>query len=449
VPNGTSGTGPSDRVPNDTGPRDRVPRGTSGIRPSDGAPNGTSGTGRSGDTPSGTGPRDRVPNDTSGIGPRDRVPNGIDGSGRSSSRGVTGRLMALFGAVIAVAGGTAWVVAAIIGPGAFHRHMMAAGLGGDASALAHAEAAFRAASGTSLGIALVAAAVAALALSVLITRRLSHVIGQLSGAARRVANGEFEARVPPLRLGAEFDRFAESFNQMGAALESSQRLRDRLLSDVAHELRTPVATIYAYLEAIEDGIAPLDSATAEVLRAQGERLIRLASDLAAVARAQDPLETLDPRPADPADLLEDAAKAVRPAFAEKGVALAVNASATPAVLVDRGRFAQVLGNLLENALRHTPPGGQVTLTATAPNPTAVLIQAADSGEGIEAKHLELIFERFYRADEARDRAHGGAGIGLAIAKALVEAHGGQISAASAGPGAGTVFTIKLPPAPTA
>lgn len=377
-------------------------------------------------------------------------------SGLPRGGGIGARLMAVFAAVIAVAGVTAWVVAAVIGPDAFHRHMMAAGLGGDAAALAHAEAAFRAASGTSLAIALAAATAAALALSVLITRRLGGVIRQLSAASARIAGGEFDARVASPHLGAEFDGLAGSFNHMGAALATSQRLRDRLLGDVAHELRTPVTTINAYLEAIEDGIAPLDAATIGVLRSQGERLTRLASDLAAAARAQDPLAGLELVECAPAALLEDAARAARPAFLDKAVTLRVAAEAVPSVRVDPARFAQVMANLLENALRHTPAGGTVSLTAgpARPGPAgesrrieaepAIEITVADTGEGIAAEHIAHIFERFYRADEARDRAHGGSGIGLAIAKALVEAQGGRIAAASDGPGQGAVFRLTLP-----
>ncbi|MDR0592251.1 MAG: HAMP domain-containing protein [Bifidobacteriaceae bacterium] len=362
---------------------------------------------------------------------------------RPPSWGLTGRLVAVFALVIALTGVVAWGVAAYVGPGVFHRHLVAAGLGQDQAALTHAEQAFRSASATSLGIALVGAILAALTLSILITRRVSGTIAQLARAARRVADGRFDARVASPKLGAEFDGLAEAFNQMGAALEESQQLRDRLLGDVAHELRTPVATIGAYLEAIEDGIAQLTPETAAILRAQGERLARLASDLAAVTRAQDPLARLDLVDADVAALADAAAQAARPAFAAKGVALVVMAEPAVTVRVDRARFAQVLANLLENALRHTPTGGQVSLTA-ALGERAVRISVEDTGDGIAHQHLGAVFERFYRADEARDRASGGAGIGLAVAKALVEAHGGSIAAASDGPGQGATFTIDLP-----
>ncbi|MDR1187312.1 MAG: hypothetical protein LBK95_07635, partial [Bifidobacteriaceae bacterium] len=329
----------------------------------------------------------------------------------------------------------------------------------------------------------------------------------------------------------EFDGLAEAFNQMGSALQGSQQLRDRLLGDVAHELRTPVATITGYLEALEDGIAELDPATVAILRAQGERLTRLASDLAAVARAQDPLAGLSLEVVSAASVLDEAARSAGPGFAAKSVALEVDADAAVRVRVDRPRFAQVLANLLENALRHTPAGGVVRLTAALVEGSAggaggaveggvdggagdradgeagdgtdgqadggaddgrdgasasrvdgerhladgraaledggtdgaadladggavdaggggpggvVRIIVADSGDGIGQEHLANVFERFYRVDQARDRAHGGSGIGLAIAKALTEAHGGRITAASDGPDRGATFTLDLP-----
>jgi signal transduction histidine kinase len=369
------------------------------------------------------------------------------------------RLVAVFALIIALTGLIAWAVASVVGPESFHRHLVAAGLGEDAAALAHAEAAFRSASATSLGIALGAAAAASLALSILITRRVTVAIGQLSAAAAQVAGGRFDARVAAPRLGAEFDGLAEAFNQMGAGLGASQRLRDRLLGDVAHELRTPVATIAAYVEALEDGVAELTPETAAVLRAQGDRLTRLASDLAAVARAQDPLAALELEPVPAAAVLEAAASAAQPGFAAKGVALRVEANAAGAspIRVDRARFAQVLANLLENALRHTPPGGTVRLTAEAPGgegrapagaseAPVVRLTVADTGEGIEPEHLDHVFERFYRVDQSRDRLHGGSGIGLAIAKALTEAHGGSIAVQSGGAGAGAAFAITLPAA---
>ncbi len=348
-------------------------------------------------------------------------------------------------ALVVLAGGlTAWLVAGAIGPGVFHRHMLAAGLS-DGVAVLHAEEAFRSASVTSLGVALGAAAVASLAVSLFLTRRIGRSLSTLSAAASRVAGGRFDSRVPSPRMGAEFDDLARSFNDMAARLDESQALRNRLLADVAHELRTPVATLNAYLEGLEDGVETLGPETVAVLRAQGSRLTRLADDLAAVTRAESRDLALALEPMTPDDVLTAAARSAADRFAARGVRLGVDVPrGLPDVVVDRDRIGQVLGNLLDNALRHTPAGGTVTLSARRTDHGRVRLVVRDTGEGIDAAHLPHVFERFYRVDTARDRDHGGSGIGLAITRALVEAHGGTVTAHSDGPGRGAVFEVALP-----
>jgi signal transduction histidine kinase len=259
-----------------------------------------------------------------------------------------------------------------------------------------------------------------------------------------VADGEFGTRVPSPRMGREFDEFVVSFNLMASRLDASEALRKRLLSDVAHELRTPVATMTAYLEALEDGVAVLDAETVALLRAQGERLTRLSEDLSAVSRAESGEMTLALEPCNPSALLEAAHLAAKDAAAGLRVTLVVDAAqGLLAVEVDPGRMAQVLGNLVDNALRHTRPGGEVRLAARAAG-ADVELSISDDGEGIAAEHLPHVFERFYRVDTARDRVHGGSGIGLAITKALVEAHGGAVRAYSDGVGKGARFVVTLP-----
>jgi two-component system sensor histidine kinase BaeS len=245
-------------------------------------------------------------------------------------------------------------------------------------------------------------------------------------------------------MGAEFDELVEAFNQMAARLDASEDLRHRLLSDVAHELRTPVATMNAYLEGLEDGVTELDPETVGLLRAQGTRLIRLAEDLSAVSKAQSGEVGLALAPQDPAELLRLAVLAAKDRAEAGGVELTVQVdSSMPPVLADPDRMAQVLGNLVDNALRHTESGGRVVLAGRR-MPDAVTLSVSDTGEGIEPQHLPYVFERFYRADSARDRASGGSGIGLAVARALVEAHGGTISAESDGRGKGARFVVTLP-----
>ncbi|WNB84705.1 ATP-binding protein [Cellulomonas sp. ATA003] len=363
--------------------------------------------------------------------------------------GLAARLLAALVVVLAVAALTAWLVASAVGPGLFHEHMVRAGLQDNDDAVMHAERAFRDASAVALALALSAAAIASATVSVVLARRIGRSLGAVSTAAARLGAGQYQTRVPAAGLGAEFDDLADSFNTMAGRLQDADRLRARLLADVAHEVRTPVATIAGYLEAVQDGVQPLDEATMTVLADQAARLTRLAHDLAAVTRAEagDLALNLEAMPAH--ELLEQTAAAWRDRAAAAGVHLALDPDASSGgrpVAVDRHRIAQVLDNLVANALRHTATGGTITLRVGvgAGDSGRVALSVADTGEGIAPEHLPHVFERFYRADTARDRASGGSGIGLAICRALTEAHGGTITATSAGVGAGATFVVTLP-----
>lgn len=366
------------------------------------------------------------------------------GLGRTTpGGGLARRLLAAIALVLATAGVTAWLIAGAVGPAIFRRHLRSEA-GPAEDALFHAEEAFRTASALALTIALGAAVVAALTVSVFLTRRIGASLRALTAAARRVARGHAAVEVPSPDLGEEFDELVEAFNHMASRLEASEELRRRLLSDVAHELRTPVATMNAYLEGLEDGVTELDPDTTALLREQGARLTRLAEDLSAVTHAEGGDIGLSVEPRDPAELLLAAHLAVRDGAEAVGIELSVEAApGLPDVLVDKDRIAQVLGNLLDNALRHTGPGGTVILAAATAD-DGVVLSVADTGDGIEARDLPHVFERFYRADSARDRASGGSGIGLAITRALVEAHGGVIEVTSAGRGRGSRFDVTLP-----
>jgi len=199
----------------------------------------------------------------------------------------------------------------------------------------------------------------------------------------------------------------------------------------------------AYLEAVEDGVKTLDPQTVAMLREQTGRLVRFSADAAALAQAEEGHAAITPGWLDAEELLSAVSTGVADRYAAKNVALTTQVAAPGRLWGDRQRLAQVLGNLLDNALRHTPAGGHVTLAAARAG-SQVVFTVADDGEGIDAWHLPHIFERFYRADSARDRQRGGSGIGLAIAKALTEAHGGHINVASNGPGQGTTFTVTVP-----
>jgi len=360
--------------------------------------------------------------------------------------GLAGRLLVAQTLVLLTAILTAWLIAAIVGPSLFHKHLAEVNVGATSAQIGHTEMAYQSANAISLSLALLTALAVAMAVNVYIARRIGRSVASIARAAGDVSGGDYDVRVPSPGLGSEFEALASGFNQMADRLGSVERTRRRLLADLGHEMRTPVATLDAYLEALEDGVATLDTATAEVLRAQTRRLARLSEDIGTVSRAEEGQVRLDLRTVQPATVVSTAVDSVAEAYEAKGVQLVTDIAAElPQVFLDPERMGQVLGNVLDNALRHTPAGGTVTISATASRRAGgVALSVADTGEGIPAGHLAHVFERFYRVDTARDRAHGGSGIGLAIAKALVEAHGGQLSATSPGTGQGSTFRILLP-----
>ena len=287
------------------------------------------------------------------------------GPGGSRSWGLAGRLLAALTLVVLVGGVTAWIVAGAVGPAVFHQHMRQAGMGAEPMAALHAEEAFQSASALALAIALAASVVASLAVSVFLTRRIAASLGTLSAAATRIAAGHLDSRVSRPSLGAEFDQLADAFNDMARQLEASEAMRQRLLADVAHEVRTPVAVIGAYLEGLEDGVTTLTPQTVGVLRDQGARLARLAADLAAVTRAEQGARSLVRKPTEPGTLLSGAFAGARVRYDSAGVDLTLDVEpGLPTVAVDTDRMSQVLGNLLDNAVRHTPRGGAVRLGAS-------------------------------------------------------------------------------------
>ena len=347
-------------------------------------------------------------------------------------------------ALLLVAGaGTAWLVASAIGPGIFHRHLVEAGGGHGPAELEHIERGFRDSLLVALGTGLVAAVVIALVVTAWFSRRLQRSTDAVAQSAGRITDGNYDTRVPAVGLGQEFDHLAGTVNELATRLGDVEHTRTRLLSDLAHEMRTPLASIEAHLEAIEDGVRTTDAATMTVLRDNTRRLHRLADDLSAVSRAEEGRLDVRPVPQPAADVVRTAAAAAAEAFQERAVTLRTEAD-TPAVVdVDADRMGQVLSNLLDNALHHTPAGGTVTLgVRSGPRETVELI-VSDTGSGISEQDLPHVFERFYRADPARQH-RGGTGIGLTISRAIVDAHGGTLTAASDGPGRGATFTVRLP-----
>ncbi|MEO3757902.1 ATP-binding protein [Mycobacterium sp. B14F4] len=358
--------------------------------------------------------------------------------------GIGLRLLLAQAIVLAAGAATTWIIAAIVGPPLFREHLHQAGVPVDSPEEIHAEEAYGYATVLAMSGALTVSAVAALGVSWYVSRRLQRSVAEVSAAATAVADGRYDSRVSPPHFGEDFDKLAEAFNQMAARLQSVEATRRRLFSDLAHEIRTPVAVVDAYVEALEDGVRTLSPQTAAVLRDQTRRLVRFSEDVAALAQAEESSTALTCAEIDAGQLVRRCAAAIEGRYDGKGVALRAEVNRQPLRLwADEQRLGQVIDNLLENALRHTAPGGRVVIGAHADGGQLV-IRVADSGEGIAPEHLPHLFERFYRADSARDRDHGGAGIGLAIAKAYVEAHRGHIAVSSSGRGAGTTFTVTLP-----
>lgn len=367
---------------------------------------------------------------------------------RRSASGLATRLLAGQSIVLIAGALTAGIVAAIIGPPIFHDHLLRAGHQQNAPELVHIEMAYRDASLISVGIGLVISLLAAGAVTWFLARGLRRPLAQVTQAARKLSRGHYATRVPAVGSGTEFETLADAFNTMAARLEGVEDTRRRMLSDLAHELRTPIATLSAYHDGLHDGIAELGPESRVALAEQIDRLARLADDIDDVSTAQEGRLGLDLRTLPVADLLWAAHEGMRDRYAEHGVNLVIDTSCAAGlhVRVDRPRMGQVLTNLLTNALRHTPAGGSVTVAAGRDRDEAI-ITVTDNGDGMTPEQLEHAFERFYRGDTARTRDRTGSGIGLTISKAIVDAHGGSLTATSEGPGAGAGFEVTLPAVP--
>jgi len=281
----------------------------------------------------------------------------------------------------------------------------------------------------------------ALLLGAFLAQTISRPVRELTEATQRVAAGEMGVQVP-IRTADELGELAGSFNLMSSDLNRATQARRQMTADIAHDLRTPLSIILGYTEALSDGKLVASPDMYAVMHNEARQLNHLIEDLRTLSLADTGELSIQPRPIAPVELLERAAAAQGGQAADKGITLEVAAEPSlPLVVVDPERMAQVLGNLLGNALRHTPTEGVVRLTAVAGD-GEIQLAVSDTGSGIAAQDLPYIFDRFYRGDEAR-RQTGESGLGLAIARSIVEAHGGTISVQSI-PDVGSTFTISLP-----
>jgi signal transduction histidine kinase len=284
----------------------------------------------------------------------------------------------------------------------------------------------------------------------LATRRFTSPLSDTMKVADALAAGDLSARVP-VEGSPEFRSLARSFNRMAEALEVADRQRRELLADIAHELRTPLTVVQGNLEGLRDGVYDLTPEHLDLVLDETQKLGRLVEDLRLLTLAEAGQLPLDLQLVNVALLLADVRDAFGAQADEAGIALKLEAAGSlPALYADPQRLGQILGNLLTNALRHTPPGGEVTLGAALSSeevePAGVEIWVADTGQGIPPEDLLHVFDRFWRGDVARShKAGAGSGLGLTIARSLVELHGGRIWAESAGlPGEGTTVRLVLP-----
>jgi len=358
--------------------------------------------------------------------------------------GLAWRLFAAMGLVVLAGAGTMLVAVLLVAEPAFHTHLNQVRPPLSDQAHAHVDEAFAGAVLTALAVGVVMAVAAALVVTWLVARRLAAPVAQAAEAANRIADGDLETRLRQPGLGPELDQLTAAFNTMASRLATTEQTRRRLLTDLAHELRTPLASIQATIEAVNDGILPTDKTTLATLTDQSQRLHRLVGDLSAVSAAEERQLNLRPVRAAIQDLVSEVAAAARPRFDAKGIDLTADEGPPVGqVLVDPDRLAEALGALLDNALRHTAKGGTVVITTTR-HDNRCRIAVTDTGDGFDPDVAAQLFERFYRGDSSRTVNGAGSGIGLTITKAIIEAHHGQLRAHSDGPGKGATFEITLP-----
>ncbi|MEO7664074.1 MAG: ATP-binding protein [Candidatus Limnocylindrales bacterium] len=347
--------------------------------------------------------------------------------------GIAGRIAVASLAVAGIALGVVAIGVLRIGGESFEALMMAAG-----DSAEHARTMFDQSVTVVFGLALVIAAVVALVLAALFGRMLARPLQRVAGAAGRVAAGDLTARVPE-EGPTEVRALAAAYNTMAGRLEEQEMMRREFVVNAAHEIRTPLTNLQGYLEALRDGVLPPDPATFDSLREEVDRLGRLASSLDVLAGAEG--ERPHPTAVDLGMLVRGAADLAAPALGRRSVQLEVDAA--PGLLVEArpDELTQVMANLLQNAIRYTPSGGSVRIAATRAE-NGIVVRVSNSGAPIPADDLPRVWERFYRVEKSRDRERGGAGIGLAIVKRLVEDAGGRVGAAS--DDAWTTFWFRIP-----
>ena len=360
-------------------------------------------------------------------------------------------LVVLVGAIILI------TAASLSVPAAFERHMAsmnevmnnANAMGNNQQMQSELFSQYTTAVYEAVTYAALAALIAAILASFFISRQVVTPMLHMMSLSQRIAEGEYQERLA-LPGGQQADQTDElgqlalRFNQMADKLEKTETIRRQLIGDVTHELRTPLTAVKGYLEGLMDGVLPADPETYEQIHSEIDRLQRLVNDLQELSRVEAGAIQLNLAPVPPERLIERIQSTLGRQFEDKNIQLVTDVeTGLPNLFVDKDRIIQVLTNLAGNALQYTPNGGKVSISVRREK-SEILFAVKDTGIGISTEQLTFIFNRFYRTDKSRNRASGGSGIGLTIAKALVQAHQGKIWAESNGEGKGSTFSFLIP-----
>ncbi|MBP7092061.1 MAG: HAMP domain-containing protein [Anaerolineaceae bacterium] len=360
-------------------------------------------------------------------------------------------LVVLVGAIILI------TAASLSVPAAFERHMAsmneimnnANAMGNNQQMQSELFSQYTTAVYEAVTYAALAALIAAILASFFISRQVVTPMLHMMSLSQRIAEGEYQERLA-LPGGQQADQTDElgqlalRFNQMADKLEKTETMRRQLIGDVTHELRTPLTAVKGYLEGLMDGVLPADPETYEQIHSEIDRLQRLVNDLQELSRVEAGAIQLNLAPVPPERLIERIQSTFGRQFEDKNIQLVTDVeTGLPNLFVDKDRIIQVLTNLAGNALQYTPNGGKVSISVRREK-SEILFAVKDTGIGISTEQLTFIFNRFYRTDKSRNRASGGSGIGLTIAKALVQAHQGKIWAESNGEGKGSTFSFLIP-----
>jgi signal transduction histidine kinase len=359
------------------------------------------------------------------------------------------RIFASYAVVIVVGAASAYLTVRLLEPPLFDHRMgsiggrggvMGMGRGAD-GVTSSTHAALISALNTALLVAVVASVAASGIVAAFVATRLLRPLESVRAATRRIADGEYDTSVPVPRE-PELAALATDVNALGRTLAQTEVRRTRLLGDVAHEMRTPLTTLDGYVEALIDNVLPPTVENLSALSDELRRLHRLADDLSALSRTEEGRIELRRVDTDLAALTRQVCERLRAQFDDAGVTLQIRADAGLLASIDPDRIAQVLTNLLGNAIVATPAGGTVTVSCSRHGDGAT-VQVSDTGVGMTAADTERIFERFYRAPN-QPRRSSGSGVGLTIARDLARLHGGDLTARSDGPGLGATFSVSLP-----